>query len=117
MGAGSDAWLGTTWGSDDDRAAVTADLEAAVAWAGERGVPLYVGEFGTYDTADAASRVRWTAWVRDEFERLELPWAYWDLATDFGAYDAGRREWRRDLLEALLPPTRPAPPSPRPSAP
>ena len=114
---GSDAWLGTTWGTEDDRAAVTADLEAAAAWARERGVPLYVGEFGTYDAADDASRVRWTTWVRNELERLELPWAYWDLATDFGAYDADRREWRQDLLEALLPPTRPAPPSPRPSAP
>jgi endoglucanase len=95
---GSEAWLGTRWGTADDRAAVTADLEEAAAWANG---PLLVGEFGTLETADHASRVAWTGWVRRELERLELPWAYWDFATDFGAYDLARGAWRAPLLEAL----------------
>ena len=70
---GADAWLGTTWGTAADRAAVTADLSEAAAWASARGVPLYVGEFGAVAAADRASRLRWTAWVRHELERLGDP--------------------------------------------
>jgi endoglucanase len=109
----ADAWLGTTWGTAADVAAVTADLSEAVAWARERGVPLYFGEFGAMATAERASRLAWTAWVRHELERLEIPWAYWDLATEFGAYDLERGAWDAELLDALLgaegsTPTRPA---------
>jgi endoglucanase len=99
---GADAWLGTTWGTPADRAAVTADLCEAAAWASERGVRLYIGEFGAVAAADRASRLRWTAWVRHELERLAIPWAYWDLATDFGVYDLERGAWDAELLDALL---------------
>jgi endoglucanase len=99
---GSHEWLGTRWGTPRDHAAVTADLQQAADWARRRRVPLYVGEFGTLDTADHASRVRWTRWVRHELDRLHIPWAYWDFATDFGIYDRDRRAWRRELLEALM---------------
>lgn len=78
---GSTDWLGTRWGTRAECAAVTTDLEAAADWARWRGVPLYVGEFGTLDTADHDSRIRWTHWVRRELDRLDLPWAYWDFAT------------------------------------
>jgi endoglucanase len=99
---GADAWLGATWGTAADHAAVTADLSEAVAWASDRGVPLYVGEFGVLNAADRASRLRWTAWVLHELERLEIPWAYWDLATEFGTYDLERDAWDAELLDALL---------------
>jgi endoglucanase len=99
---GADAWLGATWGTAADRAAVSADLSEAVSWASERGVPLYVGEFGVVAAADRASRLRWTAWVRHELERLGIPWAYWDLATEFGTYDLERGVWDAELLDTLL---------------
>jgi endoglucanase len=98
---GAQEWLGTGWGTPADHAAVSADLEAAAAWARAHNVPLYVGEFGTLDTAAHDSRIRWTRWVRRELERLGLSWAYWDFATDFGAYERDRRVWRRELLQAL----------------
>jgi endoglucanase len=100
--AGAHDWLGTSWGTLAEHAAVTTDLETAAAWARREGVRLYVGEFGTIDTADHDSRVRWTHWVRRELDRLDLPWAYWDFATDFGAYDRHRHGWRPELLEALV---------------
>jgi endoglucanase len=99
---GADAWRGATWGTAADRAAVTANLSQAVAWAGDHDVPLYVGEFGAVAAADRASRLRWTAWVRHELERLGIPWAYWDLATEFGVYDLERGAWDAELLDALL---------------
>jgi endoglucanase len=99
---GSSSWAGTSWGSPADRKAVTDDLERAASWANLQGVQLYVGEFGTYQAAAQDSREAWTAWVRGELERLDLPWAYWDFNTDFGAYDPQRRRWRDELLNALL---------------
>jgi hypothetical protein len=36
--------------------------------------------------------------VRAEAERR---WAYWDFATDFGAYDLSADRWRTPLAEAL----------------
>jgi endoglucanase len=100
--SGASVWMGTDWGSSNDHLAVTRDLEAAAGWAQSRGVPLYIGEFGAYAAAEHAARVRWTRWVRTEADRLGLPWAYWDLATDFGVYDLDRDGWREDLLDALM---------------
>jgi endoglucanase len=40
--------------------------------------------------------------VRSEAERLGMAWAYWDFATDFGAFDVGRHAWRAPLRQALL---------------
>jgi endoglucanase len=99
---GSQPWLGTTWGDAADLDAVRRDLTEAAGWARRRGVPLFIGEFGAYEQADAASRIRWTAFVRRQAERLGLGWAYWDFATDFGAYRLGSGTWRKPLLDALL---------------
>jgi endoglucanase len=100
---GSGPWLGTTWGGEADRRAVSDDLGAAAAWAAARGVPLFLGEFGAYERADMDSRARWTAWVREEAERLGIGWAYWEFDTDFGAYDREAGAWREPLRQALLP--------------
>ncbi len=87
---GSEAWLGTGWGSDADRAAVTADLRRARAWGERHGVAVFMGEFGAIDRAEPAARAAWTAWVRTEAERLGIGWCYWALGTEF-ALDADLR--------------------------
>ncbi|SDH33403.1 Cellulase family 5 [Microbacterium pygmaeum] len=102
----SAGWAGTRWGTASDRQAVTADLEAAARRARDLELPLYVGEFGTFHAADEHDRGAWTAWVRHELERLNLPWAYWDFATDFGLYDRERQHWRSHLLQSLIGPQR-----------
>jgi endoglucanase len=75
----------------------------AAAWAGARGRPLFLGEFGAFSKADAASRVEWTAFVRSEAERLGMGWAYWDFGTDFGVFDPRLDAWREPLRRALIP--------------
>ena len=95
-------WLGTSWGTEAERACVRADLERAAAWARAHGRPLFLGEFGTINNADLAARAAWTTLVRSEAERLGMSWAYWDFATDFGAFDVSRHAWRAPLRQALL---------------
>ena len=101
--AGADQWLGTTWGADSDRDAVRRDLTRAATWAHDHGRHMFVGEFGAYNKADMASRLRWTTFVRTEAERLGLSWCYWDFGTDFGVFDPQHNTWRVPLREALLP--------------
>ena len=31
-----------------------------------------------------------------------MGWAYWDFATDFGAFDLDRHAWHEPLRQALL---------------
>jgi endoglucanase len=99
----SDPWLGTTWGGEADRKTVSEDLAVAAAWTEAHAVPLFIGEFGAYERADMDSRVRWTAWVREEAERLRIGWAYWEFGTDFGAYARETDTWREPLRQALIP--------------
>jgi endoglucanase len=99
---GSDAWLGTRWGSDHDHAVVSADLTRAAAWGREHGRPVFLGEFGAHCNAHRPSRLAWTEWVRREAERLGIGWCYWALATEFGALRPDLHEWDEQLLSALI---------------
>jgi endoglucanase len=82
---------------------IVSAFDAAQAWSEQRGVPIWLGEFGVYSTADMASRARWTAIVRQEAEARGIPWAYWEFGAGFGVYDRTARAWREPLLEALIP--------------
>lgn len=82
---------------------IARDFDRAAQWSERRGVPLWLGEFGAYSTADMDSRVRWTATVRREAEARGFPWAYWEFGAGFGVYDRARETWRTPLLSALIP--------------
>jgi endoglucanase len=100
---GSDAWKGTTWtGSAPEREAMARDFDAAAAWSAKNGRPLYIGEFGSYQGADMASRVQWTTAVVGEARRNGFSWAYWEFCSTFGAYDPVALAWREPLLQSLM---------------
>jgi endoglucanase len=102
--SGSQEWLGTTWvGSDAEKRAVQADLDAAVQWAQANNRPLFMGEFGAYSRADMDSRARWTDFVARQAEKRNISWAYWEFGAGFGVYDPQRNAWIEPLREALLP--------------
>jgi endoglucanase len=48
---------------------------------------VLLGEFSPYSTAELASRVRWTNFVRQAAEQRGFTWAYWEFAAGFGVYD------------------------------
>lgn len=80
-----------------------APLETARAWGQRNNRPIFVGEFGAYSAGDIDSRVRWTAFVRGEAERMNLSWGYWEFGAGFGIYDRSTNQWRTPLLQALIP--------------
>ncbi len=94
---------GATWtGSDADKQALRNELQQAAAWSKETGIPIYVGEFGVYNRAEQASRVRWTAFMTSTMTELGFSWAYWEFCAGFGAYDLNASAWRQDLLGAIV---------------
>lgn len=101
---GADQWKGTTWtGTPEEQEVLRDDFDKAAAWANENRRPLYLGEFGSYNVADMASRARWAGAVVLEAKRHGMSWAYFDFCSStFGAYDAQEKSWRGALLHALI---------------
>ena len=99
----SAAWLGTTCCDDAQKASVRAGFDTAKTFSTERGVPVYLGEWGSSLAADPDSRARYSRFVRDEAELRGFPWAVWSLV-DFGIYDPMTASFKPELLEALLGP-------------
>ena len=94
--------LGTLWkGTPDEQANVIQHIKFGVDYAQNLGKPLFMGEFGAYSKADAASRVRWTKFTRETIEASGASWGYWEFASGFGVYDNLMKRWRKDLLDAL----------------
>jgi endoglucanase len=109
VGVDTESWLGTTWqGTDAEKAAIRRQFDEVAGWARRGHVRILLGEFGAYSTADLASRVRWTSFVRSTAEQHGFPWAYWEFAAGFGVYDPVAKTWRPDLLQALIPGTQAA---------
>jgi endoglucanase len=73
-------------------------------WSKTHNRPLYLGEFGVYDTAPMASRVRWLSFVIREAEKLGWSWGYWQFDSDFILYDIDHDRWIEPVLNALIHP-------------
>jgi len=96
--------LGVDWpGPVGTRQNIAADFNRSVEWAQAHARPLYLGEFGAYEKAEFGARTRWTTAVAAESSARGIPYAYWELRSSFGLYDSEKREWRRELLDAVLP--------------
>jgi endoglucanase len=77
-------------------------LDTAQRFGARTGYPVYVGEFGAYESAPTADRNRYTRTMRDEIERRGMTWAYWELAGGFGFFDPVAGRFRPDGLEEAL---------------
>jgi endoglucanase len=99
------AWLGTKWnGSEAEKRRIANDFDVAAGWAKRHDRPIYLNEFGTYEKADRESRVRWTKFVADAAIQRGFSFAYWEFCSSFGLYDLPAKSWRKELLEAVMPP-------------
>ena len=83
--------------------AMSTSLKRAAKWSKDNNRPLFMGEFGAYEQADMTSRIKWTSFVREEAEKQNIAWAYWEFGTNFGVYDREKSEWKNGLLKALIP--------------
>jgi endoglucanase len=93
---------GTTCCNAQQQKAMTDSLDTAVKWSQTNGYPLHLGEFGAHQAADMASRETYTRLMRDELERRNIGWTYWDFAASYGVYSPKTGNWIEPIRRALL---------------
>jgi aryl-phospho-beta-D-glucosidase BglC (GH1 family) len=99
----SSPWLGTKWTNTDlEQKTVKSQFQFAINFAKEHNVPINIGEFGAYSTADMDSRVLWTTFLARWFEEQGLSWAYWEFSSGFGFFNPVTKEYNQRLVDALL---------------
>jgi endoglucanase len=96
--------VGKTCCDSYQRGKILIDLNAAQTWSNDplHRYPVYLGEFGAYYKADMQSRVNYTRFIRNEAERRNIRWTYWNFSAGFGVYDTATDTWYNELKEALL---------------
>ncbi len=102
------SWLGDAmpqgerdWGSDEDRAELSAAGDTADAYRLKMKRPLFLGEFGANSPINNEWRVTWAEAVRREFESRDVPWCLWAYSNTFALYDNDAEVWDQDMLAAL----------------
>jgi endoglucanase len=95
---------GQSWGSDADYAAMNKDFDTVKAWSDKWNRPIYLGEFGAYETGPMESRIRYTDAMARAAEKRGFAWAYWQFDKDFIVYDIAGDKWVEPILNALIPP-------------
>ena len=94
---------GVEWGSPEDLRRLDLAFDAVQKWSLRERRPIFLGEFGVYETADMATRVRYTAAVARAAEARGFGWAYWQFLMNFALYDLNKRQWVTPLVDALFP--------------
>lgn len=90
----SDQWLGTTWTSTtSQKNEIISHMNTIKSWAEANNRPITIGEYGAIIEADLESRLRWTKFVRKQFEENEFSWTYFDFGVLFEAYDIDNNQW------------------------
>jgi endoglucanase len=96
--------VGIVWnGTEAEKQAIAADFDKAQDWSRKQRRPVYLGEFGAYDKAEMASRVRYINCVAREAESHGWSWGYWQFDGDFIVYDIKAGRWIEPIKDALLP--------------
>jgi endoglucanase len=101
---------GQTCCSDSQKRQIVGILDKAQDWGRRNKYPIYVGEFGAYahnNYTDEVTkqRVNFNVFMREEMERRDMSWAYWELASGFGIYDPATSKPREVLWRSLIPRT------------
>jgi endoglucanase len=95
---------GITCCDAEQASTIYAGIQHARYWSDATGYPVFLGEFGSFSTADMASRVQYTRLVRQTAAANRMPWAYWEFASSFGVYDPFQNAFRPELANALIGP-------------
>lgn len=83
-------------------ATVAREFDYATIFAKQRGIPVYLGEFGAIDFADPTSRENYIRLVRLEAERRGFAWALWDDGGRNKAMELKTETWIAPVARALF---------------
>jgi endoglucanase len=102
VGSDSTGWLGTKCCSTAQVDEMAERMDIATKWSATERRPIWLGEFGSYEEGDPASRARYTRTARDLAETRGFSWAYWEFGGGYGIYDDAANTWREPLRDALI---------------
>lgn len=76
-------------------------LDTARAWSLHFGRPIHLGEFGSHNGGDIASRNRYLHDVKTLAEERRIPWTLWEWKASFGYWDPEKNQprFRSSLFE------------------
>ncbi len=95
---------GVLWNSlPEERDAINEDFNVVHEWSEKNNRPVYLGEFGAYDSADIQSRVLWYDFVSRTAEQMGFSWTVWQFDSDFIVYDIDNNQWNVPIIRALIP--------------
>lgn len=104
---GAEAWIGTRWLATISEQKVLLDYLGIVeTWNAKpnHGFEINIGEFGVFSQYSKPEDQRaWTAFITREAEKRGYSWNYWEYSSGFGAYDPFSEQWRKSLIEGLIP--------------
>ncbi|MGL4632533.1 MAG: cellulase family glycosylhydrolase [Leadbetterella sp.] len=99
----SKKWLGTKWeNTRQERNEVKQAFKNLITVAKTKNLPINIGEFGAYSTADIDSRTKWTNFLARWFEEQGFSWAYWEFSAGFGIYNPSSKTILKPLANALI---------------
>ncbi len=102
--ADTSEWLGNTWGTEEEMAALLEEMDMAAAWGKKHNRPMNLGEFGAIRMADMESRARWTKALADAAIERGMSFHYWEFCAHwFGVWDDELQQYNEPLLRALIP--------------
>lgn len=96
-------YTGRSWGSEADIAQLNKTFDAVKAWSIAWNRPIWLGEFGAFETAPMDGRVRYDSTVARAAEARGFAWCYWQFDKDFVVYDIAKDAWVEPILNALVP--------------
>src|SRR5690606_2744374 len=98
----SKKWLGTQWrGTYKERLEIEDEFKVAAGWAKRVGLPMMLGEYGAYSTADMESRIRWTKAMTGLALKHNFSYFYWEFKAGYGLYDDETKTWNEALTAAV----------------
>lgn len=100
--AEADRKLASRWPDEWSKAKLVSLVEKAKKIADAKGLILYCGEFGVYQTAPRADALRWYSDIVSVFGEMDIPWSVWDYKGGYGIYSPDGVP-RKELIRILVP--------------
>ncbi len=90
-------WMGT----DEEKAPILQDFDFIQRWSEAHGRPVNMGEYGTVNTVNEASRARYLGFVHGEAVKRGISSHLWGYREVFQIRDEKTGEWVPEILNAL----------------
>ena len=90
-------WMGT----DEEKAPILQDFDFIQRWSKAHGRPVNMGEYGTVNTVNKASRARYLGFVHGEAVKRGFSSHLWGYREVFQIRDEQTGEWEQEILDAL----------------